>query len=436
MSRKFFFISFLFLILAAGCNNTLSDIGSGFITEHQFDILYTDTVTLRTSTVIFDSLYTSGAGRLLVGFHQDEKLGPTTSSAAFLVTVPSTITTLSTDHTTYTALSVHLIRDGYSYYDTTETQTINVYRIIKPINLYAGYRFNVDGYSLDPTPLGSITISPNPNNKDSVEIYLSDDLGQDLFRKAQLNDPIYSSNTSFNQYLNGLVLIPDTLNSRSFLGFKSTPTMRLYYTDNSVIAPIHPNKYLSFPIGTNFYYNRIHSDRSSTQLAPLKNILQFAYSSTTDHELYIQGGTGLAMRVDMPYLKNLLFVQPGFVATKAILTIKPVLDAFIVDKYLYRPASLSVNLVDIANQTLGVGIGSVALYTDPLGNPSYSLDVTTYVNSEIQSQVSNDNALLLLLPDKDFRSTVNRLYAGDAQNYYQMKATLYFISLTNQTLQP
>ncbi|MCZ8216491.1 MAG: hypothetical protein O9262_09655, partial [Cyclobacteriaceae bacterium] len=64
----------LIIILWCSCNET-SEIGAGFFKEGNLGLNYTDTLTLKVSTVTADSIVTGAATRLLVGNHVDDDLG-------------------------------------------------------------------------------------------------------------------------------------------------------------------------------------------------------------------------------------------------------------------------------------------------------------------------------------------------------------------------
>jgi Domain of unknown function (DUF4270) len=318
MRRRFIFGGILLLITLAACNNNPSEIGAGFVSGQPFDVSYVDTVNIRTSTITYDSLATSNAGRLLVGHHVDSKLGVITSYPAFQIAPPA-FSALNPDYTTYTSFSLHLLRDTYSYYDTTQAVTLKVYRLTHKLDLYNGYRFSGDKFEIDKSspPLGTITFLPRPNSKDSVDIPLSEDLGRQLFAMAQNKDVLFNSGFDFEQFFHGLVLIPDTLSSGAFMGFKPQATMRLYYHDNSVYPTKNPDRYLSFGmISGGLYYNKIDKDRSATKLKDLQKSTDILSTNQTDHELYFQGCAGLAMRLELPYLRNLLYLQPNFRTTR------------------------------------------------------------------------------------------------------------------------
>ena len=309
MRGKIVFFLFFLLTGLSECTTSVSEIGADFFTnKNTFNISYLDSMTLKVSTVLRDSLITSNTSRILVGFQQDEKLGTITSEGVLQVGLPGVVK-LDNTATEYVGLRLHLKKDGYYFYDTTRSQTISVYQLTKKLVAYTGRYYNTSKFSIDRSapPLGSLTFLPRPKHTaDSLEIPLSDDLGRQLMEMARTGDPRLANNLEFMKFFKGLALIPDTLNSRAFIGFQSAAVqskpldkpleLRLYYNDRSTTPTTL--RHVSFTIGTNVYFSHIHSWKEATPLSALKKARQAVSSKLTDHEGYIQCGTGLAMRIE------------------------------------------------------------------------------------------------------------------------------------------
>src|SRR5882762_11648891 len=86
MRGKIVLFFFFLLTGLSECTVSVSEIGADFFTNKSaFDISYLDSMTLKVSTVLRDSMVTSNTKRLLVGYQQDEKLGTITSQSIFQV---------------------------------------------------------------------------------------------------------------------------------------------------------------------------------------------------------------------------------------------------------------------------------------------------------------------------------------------------------------
>lgn len=432
--RILFFI--LFLIGLTECaTRGVSEIGSEFFTKATFDISYVDSLTLKVSTAMGDSIATSTSTRLLVGYHQDDKLGSVTSQAVFQVGI-STPIMLDPKTTEYQSLKVYLKRDKYSFYDTIEEQTLHVYQLTKLPTLWSGFMYNSSKFYInESTPLASATFLPRPRKGDSLEIPLPDAMGLQFMKMAWTNDFRFQTNDEFVKFFKGLAILPDTANSRSFLGIRSDkqigPEVRLYYHDNSTTPGT--DRYIRFTQNGGVYYNKVHSWRASTPLITLKKSGDMVNSVDTYHEGYFQGGVGLTLRVEIPYLRTLLFEDRGFQVTRAYLELLPVNTAYNTDPL---PSALTVYAVNEQNKLLSTTGTAGRLITDlDLGrNTRYQVDITSFVNSQIQNDAVNHNALLVLLDDATFRSSVNRLYFGDKINTsFGMRIKLYYLTLPNQS---
>src|SRR5688572_7394181 len=73
----------LIVVLTVSCNEEPSEIGSDFFEGGTLITSETDTITMNVSTIMFDSLATNDATRLLVGRHDDESLGILSTASFF-----------------------------------------------------------------------------------------------------------------------------------------------------------------------------------------------------------------------------------------------------------------------------------------------------------------------------------------------------------------
>ena len=219
MRGKLIVVLILVVTGLIGCTTSVSEIGSNLFNNNLFSISYVDSVSVKVSTVLLDSLITSNTSRLLVGYHKDEKLGPITAKAIFQLAVTPPVF-LDRRTTEYQSLRLFLKRDGYSYYDTTNTQTISVYQLSNKIRLFNGFLYNTSKFTIDKSapPLGTLTFAPRPHHIDSLEIPLPDSLGQELMTMAQKSDPRLQSSDEFIKFFKGLALIPDSSNHASAAG--------------------------------------------------------------------------------------------------------------------------------------------------------------------------------------------------------------------------
>jgi hypothetical protein len=427
----------LIIALWCSCNET-SEIGGDFFKEGSLGLTYTDTLTLKVSTVTADSIITGASTRLLVGNHVDDDLGRITAAAYFQVTPQSTNSEGSANEyslegiaTDYVKTALVLWHDTYSYYDTSNYQTIYVHQLLDEITAADDDKlYNTTKNLYDPDALGQLTFKPKPNQTEPIEIPLSDVLGETIYNDAVLGLEELATEATFNDnYLTGLLLRPDTNESKAVLGFDTKAELRIYYLDRSVVPS--EEKYLTYYVSAT-RYNKIDTDRGSSALATISTSREAVSSTLTNRRSYIQGGSGLSMRIEVPYLRSILLDNDNLVLTQGILTIKPVKEAEEVNTAL--PQLLKLYAVNKRNEIYADLLSIedeerfVTLIVDnDLGRETnYRADVSGFIKSQLQIEEFNNNAMLLSLNPSEYATTVNRLYSGDQNNKYEMKLLLHF----------
>ncbi|MFD1001827.1 DUF4270 family protein [Ohtaekwangia kribbensis] len=422
----------LAVLTMASCGVDSSEIGTDFFNEGALDFSYIDSSSVKLSTIRIENLTTAAGARILLGSHTDEKLGRITASSYFQVVPTSSNMDLDDEDVSYEYVALVLKYDHYSYYDTTASMKLNVHYVNEEIvedddgTLYSDKTFSVDD-----TPLGSITFSPRPNRTaDSVEIRLSDELGRDLFAKAVSGSDELSTSAEFLRHFRGLAVFPDSTSSTCLLGFAVTPELRVYYKDKSTV-PITTDNYLSFAASTsNIIYTHIHTDLTGTKIASLTETDVRLSADETDEQSYLQAGAGLLLRVDMPYLRTLKQID-NFYPTQATLDIYPIRKSY--DDQMPLPSSLVVYTADKKNNFYAqYGINATLLTDTDLGRYTrYTLDVTSFVKEQMELEELNENGLVFSLA-QNFPVSVDRIYAGSNGVDYETRLRIYFVTVNNK----
>jgi hypothetical protein len=378
-----------------------------------------------------DSMITGSATRLLVGYHVDEDLGPVTCNAYFNLGPDNTTKTLEDINTTYSRIELVLAYDKYSYYDTTAKHTFYVHRLTKAIEAEDdGYLYNTSSVAYDPEPLGQLSFTPYPHRPDSLEIPLDDEFGLQLYELSKHSSNQVLNAEDFRRLLRGLVIKSDTSINGAIFGFTTDAELRLYYVDRS-IQPTD-EKYLSYSIkgstATSKYFNAIKGDRGKTSLASLKTRRYSVTSDVTNNRFYVQGGGGLLMRIELPYIRSIMQDDENMIVSDAYLEFKPVHNSSKINCAL--PEELIVYSVNGRNELLSQ-YGSAKLIVDKyLGRDSYYyLDVEPYVKQQLAIDEFNKYALLLQISDADMASSVTRLYAGDQHGDNKLQIALHVVTV-------
>jgi hypothetical protein len=425
ITRYFHFSFIIPLLFLNSCTDAPSGIGSDFFHNGELNVIYVDTVTLEVSTVQFDSLITTNPSRFLIGTHNDTDLGKVSCVPFFQVT-PAGELTLDEDFTSFTKAVLILSYDGYSFYDTTKQITIKVHRLSEEMETIEGNLYNTSSFSYDADPLGSLTFTPRPNHSDTLEIPLSNDFGREIIRLAQESHEDVSSAAAFLEYFYGVAIVPAASEEGPVVGFSTTSEIRIYYIDKSKTPG--EEKYLALSSGSNLRFNQLTTDKSLTNLSTLTQQRYHLRSSLTNKRAYVQSGAGLALRVGMPYLREILRENKNLIITDAILDLVPVKQ--IHDPNTPLPSSLLINAVNYRNLSYASYPYQAQLIEDPyLGRDThYSVNVKDFILQQLAIEEFNDNALLFTLNDTDFRSSVNRIYLGDQKSNYEMKLKIYCLT--------
>src|SRR5690606_12962815 len=98
-----------------------------------------------------------------------------------------------------------------------------------PVCFTAPAMFSDDEFACEPVALGSLTFHPRINSIDTLNISLDDAFGEDVFEQVVQGNATVSNNDNLQQYLKGLVLIPDANNS-ALVGLNDTVYVDLNYS--------------------------------------------------------------------------------------------------------------------------------------------------------------------------------------------------------------
>lgn len=429
-------LALLFIIQSCGFNGESYKIGDDFI-DSNVNMAVIDTFMVNLSTVIPDSIPTSGNDIILVGSYYDNELGQVFSESYFEMLAPSSRNVQEDD--TYDSLTIVLkYKDwGHSpaYGDTLKTQQIHVYALAEELKTdeETGYLFNTSIIKTEDSPLGSITFLPYPIMDDSIEFRLSDELGRDLFQKMLDNDQIYSNSEIFREYFMGLALKPgDQSNSILSFGGDSLLYLRLHSSRHGQINEEIVNTF-NITKTTTTQYNRIWAERAGTLI---ENIVmgEAIPSEETDSKSFTQSGTGIFTRVDFPTMQDILGYNRRFILQKAELILYPRPDSYMDLEIL--PDSLVTFYTDKWNRIVSEitddnnYVFPAKLTIDDITHRDtrYVFDITSFVQNEINNGYFNpDRGLLIGESSTVFAKSLKRaVLSGERGSTFTPKVRLYF----------
>lgn len=409
------------------CEPESPQIGSDFFTNGILDFTYIDSATVHLSTIQLDEMITSSASRMLIGTHRDEQLGQITAIPYFQVH-PDGEVNFEDQNFVYDHLSLTLPLDHYSYYDTLLPLTLNVHRVTEDIIAENGHIDNSSSFQIEDKSIGSITLKPRPNY-DSIEVKLSDILGNEIFQKAMSGSENLTT-ANFSKYIRGFAVVPDTLVSSCVVGLATNPSLRLHYYDKTT-TPI-TKKYLAFNVQSSspLFFTNITCNRKDTMLEIMPSSKERLSAKQTNGVAYIQAGAGLSLRVDLPYLRTLKQID-NFYVGRAVLEIYPVRKSFSSSTRL--PQHLKVFKATKRNVIYEEIATDAALIEDiELGRDTYyRFDATEFVKAQMELSTMNENALIFTTDNATYPVSAERIYAAAPGYEYKTRLRIYFATVNN-----
>jgi hypothetical protein len=422
--------------MVASCANendlTQINIGDNFISS-QTNFVIIDTFTVSLSTVLVDSIPTSGTGEILVGEYSDKSMGIIKSQSFFQMGSPGSQSI--NDKAVFDSLVLVLNYSSQYYGDTLQLQDLNVFRVTDDIELNNdNYLYNTSTFQCDETPIGSLQFYPKLNSGKLFTVRLNDDLGISFMNLMKEKSSEITSSEKFVEYFKGIALKPGSKNSCIY-SFQSVDTLVNMILYTHYIGENRIEKSYKFPLyATNTCFNHIEADRTGTFIENIKTQREKLSSSSTGNMAFLQAGTGLVTRLDFPGIDRMLEMGFRNILYRAELVLKPVGN-------IYKPRELPNSLVlyntDKYNKfgSAVVNTSNVTVYADfrldeVYGeNTTYQFDLTNYfINEFADGYVSPENGILVSFTDDIAKSTLKRV-AFDARNGMAFKPTLklYYI---------
>lgn len=299
-SSLFFSILFSLIILNSCKENELDLPGSG--RNNSINSFYTDTLTLEASTVsTYDSIISSQANVLMAGAYQDA-YGIVRHKAFTQLRLTEENKNLSA----FTPDSVRLeLKYTYAYGDTTNSQTLEVFKLNNSgINKDVTYYTHSGSPAFESGALGSLSFQARPVSAGRVRIPLNNTYGSELLNASNNNQDGFLSS------IKGLAILPSTDNGSILRISINDPETRVlvYYKEGS------ETKTATYSINTNCArYYTTETDLSGTLFSSINakgNELDIENSNNLG---LAQCGTGIKVRVRIPYLTKLISENPNAV---------------------------------------------------------------------------------------------------------------------------
>lgn len=430
----FFFSCLLYLLLFSSCRDETSAAGGKWV-ESALRNIQTDTCTVTLSTILSDSLATSGDSICQIGRHNSTLWGDIQSNFYTEYDVAS----FSLDEEAvyqFDSITCLLYASGNYLGDTLSgPQRIYLHPLTENIELNNGYLYTTSSVSYNPIPLTSFTITPHPGQpaKD-ISIRLPDDFGKEWLRLLQEDSDNMSSQEKFRLYFKGLAFIPDAAGTciNGFQVNDSSLCIRLHYHK---ITELSTEQTLTFTPSSTLKFTQIKYDRSNTILSQLQSGSANALpTGKTNHQTYLQGMTGLYIKIEFPHLNNLLWEGDLVTIENALLQLYPVQGTHGTQYPLPETLILyTSNENDVTEEVItdlqGTSVQNGSLVTDEMNpeNTYYSFDITSFLQTNLGAIGYNRKNLKLMLPDDLFFTTLKGVIFGDMEHEINpVKLTLIY----------
>ncbi|MEQ6166134.1 DUF4270 family protein [Ekhidna sp. MALMAid0563] len=411
------------VIVAIGiaCSES-SVIGEDFIDSGNFEVTAIDTISLKISTIQFDSIVTSNTGRLLIGSHEME-VGKITSESFFNLTYESSL--LIDENYQFDSLVLTLPLDGYvnRVPDEGMHYTIQVHQLSNDLEYRStGSLYNIseiDGAEDDLRFLGDDTFYVEPNRSTTISITIDEILGQDLYEKLIAGHEIFTRTDEFQQYLNGFKL-SIAEDPSGFIGFATDSIKMTMMMSDKSQSPPEVVEY-DFVISGSPHYSKIQTEDSIDALAEIEDIYDESLSDVTDDIAYIQAGSGYAIKIDLSNVRNLLLDDHDFIMAGAELKLSWLQTEDNEIPEILIGTYINGDFVDVAGENY-----SLTLQHDEDYNRDnfYTMDISPLINVLLEPLTDYDYYLLIQTPE--FNSTTTSIMLGDQT--YDSELIIYTIS--------
>lgn len=409
----------IFSVLITSCTNEDFIIGRKFL-DSNIRTIYIDTCTVKLSTVSIDSVKTSNRNSVLAGSYNDPNAGYTVCTAYIPFALPIQPQLPEYD-LIFDSLQLVMCLGSEWIGDTTRSNNFTIHKLSEPVVVPEnGSFYSNNSVPFDEETLTEFSIRRESLSGDSVSVRLPDDLGMDLLDKLRdFDESVMGSQERFSNYLPGFAITAgdDNNNVLAFtVSEDSSMLLRVYYHYSTWVktqgfVTIKPQSVQSF-------YGVV-TDRSATPFKDLHASGELP-SSKSGNKVLLQALTASYIKIEIPYLNDLLQLGDFSTVTAGALVIYPVRGSF--SRINPLPANLSMYVSDENDVTQGYitsysgeSLQTGNLVTDELFGIEtyYTYDITSFIQSQLGAFGIYKRNLKLTVPDEKLATSLNALVAGD-----------------------
>lgn len=414
----------LFAVFSTGLLTSCYDENNTYgkeLTDTKFRNIIIDTSTVTVTSVLIDSLETSGKYVALAGKYFHPIWGKVSASAYIPYSRPSYGTDIS-ETVVLDSLILSLSYNGYYLGDTTVAQKFTIHKLKEKVVLNDnGYLYNKNAFAYDPEPLGIGSFRPRPHRGERLEIRLDDSFAKDMLTRLHNKDDQVSAER-FEDYFKGIVIVPDESVSQSILSFNVADTLSNLVLNYHIAGETDNNLTVSFSPNTSTNFNHIDHDRSGTLMEPYPSRKVEIPSAELGDRGLLFGGIGWFSRLEFPFLNNLMEQGELVRIESAYLKIYPELGTY--TDYSALPDSIYLYIADENNivtdavkDYLGDQLqGGVLVKDNTFADQTYYyFDVSEFMQEELGASGKYKHNLQLVLSSNDYTNTFKNLTFNSQQ---------------------
>jgi len=439
---KFNLLAIVSAILFFSCNteDDTYEIGDVFDNSSS-NVFYTDTLTVNAHTVLIDSFICSGYNKVFVGYKEDEYLGNISAKSFIPIGFSDEAPAIDED-ATFDSLVLVLTPSGAYLGDTNLYQGISVHEITDTIEPFDdGYFYNNTSFAYKTEPLNKVKFKLYPAKQKQLYISFPDEMGEMWFDSIQSGADEFESTYDFEAFFRGLVIIPEvgaeswsaTFNGLDEDAEGTGVEIRLYYS----VPNEEGNFYYSFvPTNSSYIFSNFDTDFASTSIETLNEDNDQISSKETDDLIFMQSGSGLCVKIDIPMLEHINEINNNISILDAELIVRPHSGSY--NKNNPLPTSFNAYWTDKKNRIgdqlynlTGEYALTASLYVDDEYNEStyYSIPLLNYLLVEIARDEYSDNDLMFIISPETFATSFNRIVLDDRDiNNLSMQLRIHYLT--------
>lgn len=416
--KQFKILSFLLAIISVSCTiSSVEDfvVGENFIKDRS-SVVMIDTLSIKSSSVLFDSIISNSSARFLAGSNYNSFSGYKNSISFLEMKFDDEI-----DHTEFVFDSLNLVLyyDTYYFGDTTVTQTFTIQQLQEEMELGEdGYLYTTGKFPYDSQPLGSISLKPRPRSHKAVSIRISDTFGKRLTQMIMDKKDTITNEYLFSKFFNGIVIKSqpgikgavvgfrtsdvESTNSQNYGETETKPEFRLYYH----LSPNPENLsdlYYKFSYNSDgIYFNQISESTSSSLIDGISGSDNERSSTLTDYQTIVQSGVQIFTKINIPYIDNLLLIGQNSAFIGATLKLFPIKGRYntadLPDSLYVYSANTYNNLTGqlyLPGSTTSIAYAKLVIISDVEETVYYSIDVGSFIDTELKETLETTRSLMI-----------------------------------------